>query len=123
MRQIAHGGDPFEMGSARPLDYGHWSAHKLEQISNYAWRHGEAVALGGEDLEAVLERAAHLVQRPGQVGEDQLGSGIHPAGLRPQPCRELARTRRDELHRALTALGVNLLGDWLRDTLDPKLRV
>jgi peptide/nickel transport system permease protein len=24
---------------------------------------------------------------------------------------------------ALTALGVNLLGDWLRDTLDPKLRV
>ena len=24
MRQIAHGGDPFETGSARPLDYGHW---------------------------------------------------------------------------------------------------
>ena len=29
MNQIGHGGDPFEMGSARPLDYGHWSAHKL----------------------------------------------------------------------------------------------
>ena len=24
---------------------------------------------------------------------------------------------------ALTALGVNLVGDWLRDTLDPKLRI
>ena len=24
---------------------------------------------------------------------------------------------------ALTALGVNLTGDWLRDTLDPRLRV
>jgi 3-dehydroquinate synthase len=40
------GGDPFEMGSSRPLDFGHWSAHKLEQLSNFTVRHGEAVALG-----------------------------------------------------------------------------
>jgi len=46
MRQIAHGGDPFEMGSARPLDYGHWSAHKLEMLTHNALRHGEAVAIG-----------------------------------------------------------------------------
>ena len=46
MRQIAHGGDPFEMGSARPLDYGHWSAHKLESLTRYHLRHGEAVAIG-----------------------------------------------------------------------------
>ncbi|RDD62670.1 3-dehydroquinate synthase [Ferruginivarius sediminum] len=46
MRQIAQGGDPFETGSARPLDYGHWSAHKLEGLSGYALRHGEAVAIG-----------------------------------------------------------------------------
>ncbi len=39
-------GDPFEMGSSRPLDFGHWSAHKLEQLSNFSIRHGEAVALG-----------------------------------------------------------------------------
>jgi 3-dehydroquinate synthase len=43
---IATGGDPFEMGSARPLDFGHWAAHKLEQISEYRIRHGEAVAVG-----------------------------------------------------------------------------
>lgn len=46
MRQIAKGGDPFEAGSARPLDYGHWSAHKLESMTRYHLRHGEAVAIG-----------------------------------------------------------------------------
>ena len=39
-------GDPFELGSSRPLDFGHWSAHKIEQLSNFTIRHGEAVALG-----------------------------------------------------------------------------
>ncbi len=43
---IAGSGDPFEMGSARPLDFGHWAAHKLEQLSEYRLRHGEAVAIG-----------------------------------------------------------------------------
>ncbi|MES2733278.1 MAG: 3-dehydroquinate synthase [Bacteroidota bacterium] len=38
--------DPFEMGSSRPLDFGHWSAHKLEQLTRYSLRHGEAVAIG-----------------------------------------------------------------------------
>ena len=46
MRQIARGGDPFETGSARPLDYGHWSAHKLETLTKHHVRHGEAVAIG-----------------------------------------------------------------------------
>jgi 3-dehydroquinate synthase len=46
MRQISHGGDPFERGSGRPLDFGHWAAHKLEALSNYELRHGEAVAIG-----------------------------------------------------------------------------
>jgi len=46
LNHIATSGDPFEMGSARPLDFGHWAAHKLEQISEYKIRHGEAVAIG-----------------------------------------------------------------------------
>lgn len=46
MHQICHGGDPFESGSARPLDYGHWSAHKLESLTRNHVRHGEAVAIG-----------------------------------------------------------------------------
>lgn len=39
-------GDPFEFGSSRPLDFGHWAAHKLEHLTNYRLRHGEAVAIG-----------------------------------------------------------------------------
>ncbi|MCX8099638.1 MAG: 3-dehydroquinate synthase [Geminicoccaceae bacterium] len=46
MRQIALGGDPFETGSARPLDFGHWAAHKLESLTRHHLRHGEAVAIG-----------------------------------------------------------------------------
>lgn len=40
------GKDPFEMGSSRPLDFGHWAAHKLEHLTHYQLRHGEAVAIG-----------------------------------------------------------------------------
>lgn len=43
---IATGGDPFETGSARPLDFGHWAAHKIEQLSGFRVSHAEAVAIG-----------------------------------------------------------------------------
>jgi len=46
VNHITTGGDPFEFGSARPLDFGHWAAHKLEQMSGFTLRHGEAVAVG-----------------------------------------------------------------------------
>lgn len=46
MEHIAQGGDPFESGSSRPLDFGHWAAHKMEFMTNYSMRHGEAVAKG-----------------------------------------------------------------------------
>jgi 3-dehydroquinate synthase len=43
---ICGSGDPFELGSARPLDFGHWAAHKLEALTDHTIRHGEAVAVG-----------------------------------------------------------------------------
>lgn len=46
VNHIATSGDPFEMGSVRPLDFGHWAAHKLEQLSDFRVSHGEAVAIG-----------------------------------------------------------------------------
>ncbi|MEM6473606.1 MAG: 3-dehydroquinate synthase [Planctomycetota bacterium] len=46
LRHITEGGDPFEMLEARPLDFGHWSAHRLEPLTDYELRHGEAVAIG-----------------------------------------------------------------------------
>lgn len=46
LRHIREGGDPFETGQARPLDFGHWSAHHLELMSGYRLSHGSAVAIG-----------------------------------------------------------------------------
>ncbi len=57
VNHIAGGGDPFEFGSSRPLDFGHWAAHKLEQVSNFTLRHGEAVALGVA-LDVIYSRRA-----------------------------------------------------------------
>jgi 3-dehydroquinate synthase len=46
LHHITGAGDPFERGNGRPLDYGHWAAHKLENLSHHRLRHGEAVAVG-----------------------------------------------------------------------------
>lgn len=46
LQHICGNGDPFELGSARPLDFGHWAAHKLEAVTGHRLRHGEAVAIG-----------------------------------------------------------------------------
>ncbi|MGR3889784.1 3-dehydroquinate synthase [Pseudomonas sp. 1152_12] len=46
LAHITGAGDPFERGNGRPLDYGHWAAHKLENLSHHRLRHGEAVAVG-----------------------------------------------------------------------------
>jgi len=45
-RHIAEGGDPFENGSSRPLDFGHWAAHKLESMTSHQLSHAPAVAVG-----------------------------------------------------------------------------
>ncbi len=43
---IKTGGDAFEYGRARPLDFGHWSGHKLEAMSGFTLGHGSAIAIG-----------------------------------------------------------------------------
>ena len=58
---IAGSGDPFETGSARPLDFGHWAAHKLEQLSDFKIPHGEAVAIGIA-LDVIYSRQTGLLE-------------------------------------------------------------
>lgn len=60
LRQISKGGDPFEFGSARPLDFGHWAAHRLEVISGHELGHGYAVAIGIA-LDTVYARMQGLI--------------------------------------------------------------
>ena len=38
--------DPAEAGAREILNYGHTCAHAIERVTGYAWRHGEAVAVG-----------------------------------------------------------------------------
>lgn len=94
MQHIAQGGDPFESGSSRPLDFGHWSAHKMEQMTNYTLRHGEAVAkgivldviyaqliglIGESDLKRVIdlfEKIGFDLSMPLEVQVDELLNGI-----------------------------------------------
>ncbi len=94
LEHIRRSGDPFEMGSARPLDYGHWAAHKLEMLSEHALRHGEAVAIG-----MLLD--AHYATLRGQLGEAELRritSTLQALGL---PCWHPALDIQDGSKRAV----------------------
>ncbi len=70
---LAHigGGDPFEKGTSRPLDFGHWSAHKLETMTANEIRHGEAVAIG---MALDIYCAATMEMIPMAVAEDMLAT-------------------------------------------------
>ncbi len=69
IEHIGSQGDPFEFGSSRPLDFGHWSAHKLEEISGGGLNHGEAVAIGIA-LDSLYSREIGLL--PAATAEDIL---------------------------------------------------
>lgn len=77
LEHIRTAGDPFELGQARPLDFGHWSAHWLEAASNYALSHGAAVAIG-------IALDTCYAARQGWVSEtqkEQVLQGLEACGL------------------------------------------
>ena len=84
MKHIS-GGDPFELGSARPLDFGHWAAHKLEQLSEYRLRHGEAVAIGIGLFGVAASFSAQVLAR-----RKEFGLLVHLGLTRAQVLRLLA---------------------------------
>ncbi len=65
LEHISSGGDAFETGSARPLDFGHWAAHKIETMSDYWVGHGQAVAIG-------MAVDSYCAMRAGLISEDEL---------------------------------------------------
>ncbi|HWP35802.1 MAG TPA: 3-dehydroquinate synthase, partial [Thermodesulfobacteriota bacterium] len=93
LAHIAASGDPFEFGSARPLDYGHWAAHKLEALSAYRLRHGEAVAIGmALDARYAVEvgllaepELARLVSLLARLGLPLWDDALARAGRRGRP--------------------------------------
>jgi 3-dehydroquinate synthase len=77
LAHIRTNGDPFEYGRARPLDFGHWSAHKLELMSKFRISHGEAVAFG------VLLDSGYARER-GWISQDEyaaIADGLRASGF------------------------------------------
>jgi 3-dehydroquinate synthase len=113
LQHIAGAGDPFELGSARPLDFGHWSAHKLEKLSDHGLRHGEAVAIGI----ALDTTYAHLA---GILGEsdwrrsvgllEQLGFDLSPAELDHPALLDGLTEFREHLGGELTITVIDAIG-------------
>jgi 3-dehydroquinate synthase len=99
VNHIATSGDPFEFGSARPLDFGHWVAHKLEQVSEYKIRHGEAVAIGI----AVDTIYSHLVGRLDHAAVQQVSMLLAALDL---PTWDEALDRRDAAGRRVILDGL-----------------
>jgi len=77
LQHIRDSGDPFEMGSARPLDFGHWAAHRLEALSKHALRHGEAVAIGV----ALDARYSALTQRIDEASQQRVWNTLLGVGF------------------------------------------
>ncbi len=96
---IATSGDPYELGTARPLDYGHWAAHKLESLSRHRLSHGHAVAIG-------IALDALYAARLGLLPEKQarrLVATLRTCGL-PVYAPELSKTDRRGRLRVLAGL-------------------
>jgi 3-dehydroquinate synthase len=122
LRHIATSGDPFEQGSSRPLDFGHWAAHKLEQMTNHRLRHGEAVGIGialdttysylaGFLPEAVWRRIMNLLVSLGvRVYTAELGEGTEPAGD-PQPVLHGLAEFQEHLGGRLTIMLLKGIGE------------
>ncbi len=78
LEHITEGGDPFERGSERPLDFGHWASHWLETATDYRLSHGEAVAIGM----AIDLHIAFLLGLIEQGAMEEMLSALKAAGLR-----------------------------------------
>ncbi len=77
LEHIRNNGDPFEFGSARPLDFGHWSAHRLEVLSRHRVGHGQAVGVGI----ALDSCYAHLKGMLRSAERDMILDALEKAGL------------------------------------------
>ena len=112
---ITCGGDPFEMREARPLDFGHWSAHKLEALTDFELRHGEAVAIGVA-VDTVYSSLVHgLPAEDAQRVLDclcRLGLPLdHPALHETQPLFDGLEEFRQHLGGRLTVTMLRSVGD------------
>ena len=116
LAHITQGGDPFEAREARPLDFGHWSAHKLEPLSGFSLRHGEAVALGVaiDSAYSAMASSACPERDAGRILRclSDLGFTLdHPALRDPEPLFDGLEEFRQHLGGRLTVTMLRGVGD------------
>ncbi|NLB68799.1 MAG: 3-dehydroquinate synthase [Lentisphaerae bacterium] len=99
LHQITKGGDPFELGSARPLDFGHWAGHRLEILSGHAINQGEGVGVGMA-LDTIYAQLAGILDAK---DSERIVSLIKKLQL-PVYLPELERTRNDGTLELLAGL-------------------
>lgn len=111
---IVHGGDPFEMTRSRPLDFGHWAAHKLEQLTDFELRHGEAVAIGlaldvsyGCEIGMLPEKLTHDIH----VVLEQFGFTLWHASLQDERLLDGLEEFREHLGGELTITLIRGVGE------------
>ena len=103
LNHITKGGDPFEALEARPLDFGHWSAHKLEVMTSFDLRHGEAVGIGVA-VDTVYSSLVHGLQ---ESDADRVLNCLAQMGL---PLDHSALHETDELFAGLEEFRQHLGG-------------
>ncbi|TMU57684.1 3-dehydroquinate synthase [Flagellimonas algicola] len=112
MQHIRTSGDAFEQGSSRPLDFGHWAAHKLEQLSHFSLRHGEAVAIGIA-LDSTYSQLKGYLNQPSLYRilnlMTTLGFELHHPELNDQVIQGLEEFR-EHLGGQLTIMLLNAIG-------------
>ena len=115
-RHITQNGDPFEALEARPLDFGHWSAHKLEAMTEFRLRHGEAVAIGVA-LDTIYSSMA--LGLPGQVVDQVLACLVDLGFDLGHPALGDTRSLFEGLEEFRQHLGGRLTLTMLRGVGDP----
>jgi len=103
--------DRLESGVRAYLNLGHTFAHAIEQVSGYAWKHGEAVAVGLVAAARLSERCALATQGLAARVEQAvatLGLPVRFAGLEPATLWDTMR--HDKKWRGGTARFVLLKG-------------
>lgn len=116
LMHITRGGDPFETRESRPLDFGHWSAHRIEPMTDFSIRHGEAVAIGLA-IDCVYSTLAHGLNE--SVAERVI-TCLHDLGLTlTHPCLADADALLGGLEEFRQHLGGRLTVTMLQDVGRP----
>ncbi len=116
--------DPYEVGRRAVLNLGHTFGHAVEQVSGYAVRHGEAVAMGlaaAAHLSAALDECSPSLPKLVEMVLTRLGLPIHiPPSLDPAALFAAMASDKKKKAGRLRFVLIRDIGDvFVRDDVPP----